>query len=42
MARQLRIEYDGALYHVMSRGNEQRDIILGHEWGHTLISEYNA
>lgn len=31
MARQLRIEYDGALYHVMSRGNEQREIILGDE-----------
>ena len=31
MAGQLRIEYDGALYHVMSRGNEQREIILGDE-----------
>jgi len=31
MARQLRIEYNGALYHVMSRGNEQREIILGDE-----------
>ena len=26
MARPLRIEYDGALYHVTSRGNEQRPI----------------
>ena len=26
MARALRIEYPGAFYHVMSRGNEQRDI----------------
>lgn len=26
MARQWRIEFDGALYHVLSRGNEQRDI----------------
>ena len=26
MARQLRIEYEGALYHVLSRGNEGRSI----------------
>ena len=26
MARAWRIEYDGALYHVLSRGNEQQDI----------------
>ena len=26
MARPWRIEYEGALYHVLSRGNEQRDI----------------
>ena len=53
MARQLRIEYDEALYHVMSRGNEQRVIFWGDEdrlsfmnwnvkWGHTLISDYNV
>ena len=28
MARALRIEYEGALYHTLSRGNEQRDIFL--------------
>jgi REP element-mobilizing transposase RayT len=28
MARALRIEYEGALYHTFSRGNEQRDIFL--------------
>jgi REP element-mobilizing transposase RayT len=28
MARALRIEYEGALYHILSRGNEQRDIFL--------------
>lgn len=28
MARAWRIEFDGALYHVLSRGNEQRDIFL--------------
>ena len=27
MARPLRIEFDGALYHVMSRGNERQRII---------------
>ena len=27
MARPLRIEYAGAHYHVMSRGNEQRPIV---------------
>jgi REP-associated tyrosine transposase len=27
MARPLRIEYDGALYHVTSRGNERKAII---------------
>jgi len=27
MARPLRIEYEGALYHVMSRGIERRDIV---------------
>jgi REP element-mobilizing transposase RayT len=29
MARPLRIEYKGALYHILSRGNERRDIFLG-------------
>lgn len=31
MARQLRIEYEGALYHVLSRGNEGRSIFLDDE-----------
>ncbi len=31
MARPLRIEYDGALYHVTSRGNEKREIFLDDE-----------
>ena len=26
MGRAWRIEYDGALYHILSRGNEQKDI----------------
>ena len=29
MARPLRIEYPGAYYHVMSRGNERRPIVRG-------------
>ena len=28
MPRQLRIEYPGAMYHVMSRGNGHQDIFL--------------
>ncbi len=31
MSRQWRIEYEGALYHVLSRGNERREIFLGDE-----------
>ena len=27
MARQWRIEYEGALYHVLSRGNERKAIV---------------
>ena len=29
MARPLRIEFKGALYHIISRGNERRGIFLG-------------
>ncbi|HEX9983693.1 MAG TPA: transposase, partial [Thermoanaerobaculia bacterium] len=28
MARPLRLEFAGALYHITSRGNDQRDIYL--------------
>jgi REP element-mobilizing transposase RayT len=28
MARQLRIEYEGAFYHITSRGNERRKIFF--------------
>jgi REP element-mobilizing transposase RayT len=31
MARAWRIEYEGALYHVLSRGNEQRPIFIDNE-----------
>ena len=45
MARAWRIEYEGALYHVLSRGNERRNIVvdnkdrnlfLGKIWGTML------
>jgi len=28
MARPLRLEFDGALYHITSRGNEKREVFL--------------
>ena len=31
MARPLRIEFKGALYHILSRGNERRDFFLGND-----------
>ncbi len=31
MSRAWRIEFDGALYHVLSRGNEQREIFSSDE-----------
>ncbi len=31
MSRPLRIEYDGALYHITSRGNARRPIFAGDE-----------
>jgi len=31
MTRQWRIEYEGALYHVLSRGNERKEIFNGNE-----------
>jgi REP element-mobilizing transposase RayT len=31
MARPLRIQYPGAMYHVMCRGNERREIFRGEE-----------
>ncbi|MFH2218936.1 MAG: hypothetical protein ABII68_04670 [Pseudomonadota bacterium] len=37
MARQWRIEYEGALYHVLSRGNEQRDIFLEDKDRHCFL-----
>jgi len=33
MARPLRLEFGGALYHVTARGNERRSIFLGEEDG---------
>ena len=31
MARAWRIEYEGALYHVLSRGNQRQDIVVTDE-----------
>jgi putative transposase len=31
MARPIRIEYEGAFYHVTSRGNERKEIFCGPE-----------
>ncbi|MDY7036100.1 MAG: hypothetical protein SV375_08075 [Thermodesulfobacteriota bacterium] len=31
MGRPVRIQYPGALYHITSRGNERRDILLGND-----------
>ena len=31
MARPLRIEYEGAIYHVMARGN-RRNVLFGDSW----------
>lgn len=38
MARQWRIEYPGALYHVLSRGNGRRDIFLSDSDRHLFLS----
>ncbi|KKK67238.1 hypothetical protein LCGC14_2956080, partial [marine sediment metagenome] len=37
MARPLRIEFKGALYHILSRGNERRDIFLGDDDYQTFL-----
>ncbi len=38
MSRPWRIELNGALYHVLSRGNEQRDLFLDDEDRNDFIS----
>jgi hypothetical protein len=37
MARQWRIEYQGALYHVMSLGNDRQPIFLGDDDKHPSL-----
>ncbi len=37
MARQLRIEYEGAYYHVLSRGNNQQAIFLSDHDRNTFL-----
>ncbi len=39
MARQLRLEYEGAFYHVTARGNERRNIYFS-EYDYQKIREY--
>lgn len=39
MPRRLRIEYDGAIYHVMARGNARQDIVHDDEDRHRLVSD---
>ena len=38
MVRPLRIEFNGALYHILSRGNEGRDTFLGGNDYQTFLS----
>ncbi len=38
MSRPRRIEFEGGLYHVLSRGNEQQDIYLDNEDRISFIS----
>jgi len=38
MARPLRIEYEGAVYHIISRGNAGQDIFLGDEDRRMLLA----
>jgi putative transposase len=49
MARPLRIEYPGALYHITARGNEKRDIFRNDKdrerflgYLETAVVRYNA
>ena len=42
MARQLRIEYSGAIYHITSRGNAQQSIYLNDEDRAKFLSLLNV
>ena len=37
MARPLRIQYPGAMYHVMNRGDQREDIFRADEDRHTFL-----
>ena len=37
MARQLRLEFDGALYHVTARGNARDEIYLNDTYRKTIL-----
>jgi hypothetical protein len=38
MPRELRIEYPGAIYHVLNRGDQREDIFLDAEDRHKFLS----
>lgn len=38
MARKLRVQYPGAMYHVMSRGNRRQDIYLDDVDRHQMLA----
>ena len=40
MPRQVRIEYPGAIYHVMSRGNRRQDIYLSDVDRHDVLKTF--
>jgi putative transposase len=41
MAREWRIEYKGAPYHVLSRGNEQRNLVSEDRDRHLFLDTLN-
>ncbi len=40
MPRKLRVEYPGAIYHVMSRGDQREDMFLDNVDRHDFIKEF--
>ena len=42
MTRQWRIEYEGAYYHILSRGNERRNIFNNQEIGNLFGLGYSS
>jgi hypothetical protein len=42
MARKLRLQYEGAIYHVMSRGDRREDIFHMGVWTHLSNRLYHV